>query len=200
MTNPKVEIRELKSDLIPAIIQHAQTNQVLMLGYMNQEALAKTKEEGKVTFFSRSKQRLWTKGETSGNFLSLVSIQLDCDKDAYLIKVIPKGETCHTGTYTCFGEKEPAGFLYELQGIIQDKKDNPLEDSYTAALFKKGTKKIAQKVGEEATEVILEAMDSNKDLLIEESSDLLYHFLVLLADRGLKLEDVEAKLMQRHHQ
>ena len=190
MTNPKAKIRELKSDLIPAIIQHAQTNQVLMLGYMNEKALAKTKKEGKVTFFSRSKQRLWTKGETSGNFLNLVSIQLDCDKDAYLIKVIPKGETCHTGAYTCFGKKEPAGFLHELQGIIQDKKDNPREDSYTAALFTNGTKKIAQKVGEEATEVILEAMDNNKDLLIEESADLLYHLLVLLAVKDLKLENI----------
>lgn len=186
------------SDLIPAIIQHAHTNQVLMLGYMNEEALTKTKAEGKVTFYSRSKERLWTKGETSGNFLNLVSIQEDCDKDTYLIKVLPERETCHTGTYTCFGEKEPSGFLHELQAVIQDRKDNPDKGSYTTSLFSKGTKKIAQKVGEEATEVILEAMDGKKDLLIEESSDLLYHFLVLLADQGLKLEDIEAKLMERH--
>lgn len=185
-------------ELIPAIIQHAQTNQVLMLGYMNDESLEKTKKEGKVTFFSRSKNRLWTKGETSGNFLNVISIQEDCDNDTYLIKVIPEGETCHKGTYTCFGDKEPAGFLHELQGVIQSRKDNPSEKSYTTELFQKGTKKIAQKVGEEATEVILEAMDGKKDLLIEESSDLLYHFLVLLADQGLKLEDVEAKLMKRH--
>lgn len=184
--------------LIPAIIQHAQTNQVLMLGYMNEESLEKTKEEGKVTFFSRSKNRLWTKGETSGNFLNVVSIQEDCDQDTYLIKVLPAGETCHTGSYTCFGGKDPIGFLHELQGIIQSRKENPDQQSYTASLFKKGTKKIAQKVGEEATEVILEAMDGKKELLIEESSDLLYHFLVLLADQGLKLEDVEAKLMERH--
>jgi len=184
--------------LIPAIIQHAQTNQILMLGYMNDESIAKTKEEGRVTFYSRSKQRLWTKGETSGNFLNVVSIELDCDKDTYLIKVLPVGETCHTGSYTCFGEKEPAGFLHELQGIIEDRKKNPDDSSYTASLFAKGTKKIAQKVGEEATEVILEAMDNKKDLLIEESSDLLYHLLVLLADQGLKLEDIEAKLMERH--
>lgn len=188
----------MSTELIPAIIQHAQTNQVLMLGYMNEESLAKTKAEGKVTFFSRSKQRLWTKGETSGNFLNVVSIQEDCDKDTYLIKVLPTGETCHTGSYTCFGEKSAAGFLYELQGVIQSRKDQPDEKSYTSSLFKKGTKKIAQKVGEEATEVILEAMDGQKELLIEESSDLLYHFLVLLADQGLKLEDVEAKLMNRH--
>lgn len=186
------------SELIPAVIQHAQTNQVLMLGYMNEESLEKTKKEGKVTFFSRSKNRLWTKGETSGNFLNVISIQEDCDNDTYLIKVIPGGETCHKGTYTCFGDKEPAGFLHELQGVIQSRKDNPSEKSYTAELFQKGTKKIAQKVGEEATEVILEAMDGKKDLLIEESSDLLYHFLVLLSDQGLKLEDVEAKLMERH--
>lgn len=196
MTNSKIETNN--SELIPAIIQHAQTNQVLMLGYMNEESLDKTKEEGKVTFFSRSKQRLWTKGETSGNFLKVVSIQEDCDNDTYLIKVIPVGETCHKGTYTCFGEKEPAGFLRELQGVIQSRKENPSNKSYTTELFQKGTKKIAQKVGEEATEVILEAMDGKKDLLIEESSDLLYHLLVLLADQGLKLEDVETKLMERH--
>ena len=184
--------------LVPAIIQHAQTNQVLMLGYMNDESLAKTKAEGKVTFYSRSKERLWTKGETSGNFLNVVNIQEDCDNDTYLIKVIPEGDTCHKGTYTCFGDKEPAGFLHELQGVIQTRKANPSEKSYTVELFQKGTKKIAQKVGEEATEVILEAMDGKKDLLIEESSDLLYHFLVLLTDQGLKLEDVETKLMERH--
>ncbi len=191
---PKVSSQEL----IPAIIQHAQTNQVLMLGYMNEDSLAKTKEVGKVTFYSRSKQRLWTKGETSGNFLNVVSIQLDCDEDTYLIKVLPVGKTCHTGSYTCFGEKEPAGFLHELQGIIDDRKNHANEKSYTSSLFEKGTKKIAQKVGEEATEVILEAMDNKKNLLIEESSDLLYHFLVLLSDQGLKLVDVEAKLVERH--
>lgn len=188
----------MSQQLIPAIIQHAETNQVLMLGYMNNEALEKTKAEGKVTFYSRSKQRLWTKGETSGNFLNLVSIQEDCDNDTYLIKVLPVGNTCHKDTYTCFGEKEPSGFLHQLQGIIRDRKENPSDKSYTTTLFKKGTKKIAQKVGEEATEVILEAMDNDKELLIEESSDLLYHLLVLLTDQGLKLEDVETKLMERH--
>ena len=171
-----------------------------MLGYMNEESLKKTKNEGRVTFFSRSKGRLWTKGETSGNYLSVVSITEDCDNDTFLIQVIPAGETCHTGTYSCFGEKEPNGFLHELQGVIQSRKENPSEKSYTTELFKKGTKKIAQKVGEEVTEVILEAMDGKKDLLIEESADLLYHFLVLLADQSLKLEVVEAKLMERHHQ
>ena len=188
----------MSDELIPTIIQHAQTNQVLMLGYMNGEALEKTRSEGKVTFYSRSKQQLWTKGETSGNFLNVISISEDCDRDTYLIKVIPVGETCHKGTYTCFGEKESAGFLHELQGIIQSRKEHPVDKSYTSELFKKGTKKIAQKVGEEATEVILEAMDRKKDLLIQESSDMLYHFLVLLADQGVKLEDVEARLMERH--
>lgn len=136
--------------LIPAIIQHAETNQVLMLGYMNDASLAKTKKEGKVTFYSRSKNRLWTKGETSGNFLNVVSIAEDCDNDTYLIKVNPVGDTCHKETYTCFGEKEPRGFLHELQGVIQERKENPKDTSYTTELFKKGTKKIAQKVGEEA--------------------------------------------------
>ncbi|MEM6642118.1 MAG: bifunctional phosphoribosyl-AMP cyclohydrolase/phosphoribosyl-ATP diphosphatase HisIE [Bacteroidota bacterium] len=188
----------MKLELIPAIIQHAQTNQVLMLGYMNDEALEKTKSEGKVTFYSRSKQRLWTKGETSGNYLHLVSIEEDCDQDTYLVRVLPKGPTCHTGSYTCFGEKSPLGFLHELQEIIENRKSEQKSDSYTASLFQKGTKKIAQKVGEEATEVILEAMDEKKDLLVEESSDLLFHLLVLLSDRGLSLLDVEKKLMERH--
>ncbi|MEM6737797.1 MAG: bifunctional phosphoribosyl-AMP cyclohydrolase/phosphoribosyl-ATP diphosphatase HisIE [Bacteroidota bacterium] len=188
----------MNQHLIPAIIQHAQTNQVLMLGFMNEEALEKTKTEGKVTFFSRSKQCLWTKGETSGNYLNLVSIQEDCDRDTYLIKVVPEGETCHKGTYTCFGDKEPQGFLYELENVIQNRKKHPLEDSYTALLFSKGTKKIAQKVGEEAIEVVLEAMDSKRDLLIEESSDLLYHWLVLLANQNISLKEIEQKLMERH--
>lgn len=188
----------MNQQLTPTIIQHAKTGQVLMLGYMNDEALAKTKKEGRVTFYSRSKNRLWTKGETSGNYLNLVSIREDCDKDTYLIKVIPTGDTCHKGTYTCFGDKEPTGFLHELEGIVQSRKDHPSEGSYTTELFRKGTKKIAQKVGEEATEVILEAMDDNKELLIEESSDLLYHLVVLLKDRDVSLLDIEKKLMQRH--
>ncbi len=186
------------NELVPAIIQHSLTGQVLMLGYVNDESLAKTKKENKVTFYSRSKQRLWTKGETSGNFLNVVSIQEDCDKDTYLIKVIPEGETCHKGTFSCFGEKEPQGFLHELQQIIQERKNKPSQKSYTSELFKKGTKKIAQKVGEEATEVILEAMDKNKELLAEETSDLLYHLLVLLTDQGLELKEIESKLLERH--
>jgi len=185
-------------DLIPAIIQHAQTHQVLMLGYMNQEAIDKTRKEGKVTFYSRSKQRLWTKGETSGNYLNLVSIEEDCDQDTYLIKVIPEGNTCHKDTYTCFGDKDSKGFLHQLESVIASRKENPDEKSYTSSLFNEGTKKIAQKVGEEATELILEAMDEEKELLIEESADFLYHWLVLLADQGISLEDVEDKLHQRH--
>lgn len=188
----------MSQQLIPAVIQHNLTNQVLMLGYMNDEALAITKKEGKVTFFSRSKQRLWTKGETSGNFLNVVSIEEDCDQDTYLIKVIPEGDTCHKGTYSCFGGKSSAGFLAELDAIIQCRKESPSEKSYTSSLFESGTKKIAQKVGEEATEVILEAMSGQKELLIEETSDLLYHLLVLLNDQGLSIQDVEKKLMERH--
>lgn len=186
------------SELIPAIIQHNETGQVLMLGYMNDEALAKTREEGKVTFFSRSKQRLWTKGETSGNFLHVVSITEDCDQDTLLIKAIPTGVICHTGSYSCFGQKEPSGFVNELEAIIVDRKNNPSSTSYTSELFEKGTQKIAQKVGEEATEVILEAVANNRDLLIEESADLLYHLLVLLKDRNVNFSEIEQKLMARH--
>ncbi len=198
MMHKKLKIKSQKSELIPAIIQHDLTGQVLMLGYMNPESLAKTKKEGKVTFYSRSKNRLWTKGEISGNFLTVVSIQEDCDHDTFLIKVIPEGNACHKGTYTCFGHREPQGFLHELQGIILEKKQHPSDESYTASLFQKGTKKMTQKVGEEAIEMILEAMDGKKDLLIEESSDLLYHWLVLLVDQGITLVDIEEKLLQRH--
>ena len=188
----------MTNELIPAIIQHAETGQVLMLGYMNEESIEKTKAEKKVTFYSRSKQRLWTKGETSGNFLYVKSIELDCDEDTYLIRVIPEGATCHKGTFSCFGTKDPNGFLYELQSIISDRMAAPSKESYTSTLFLSGTKAIAQKVGEEATETILEAMSGNKPLLIEESADLLYHLLVLLVDQGLDLKDIEAKLMDRH--
>ncbi len=184
--------------LLPAIIQNASTGKVLMLGYMNEEAFAKTQAEEKVTFFSRSKQRLWTKGETSENFLHVVSMSLDCDQDAILIQANPDGPTCHRGTETCFKDDSAKGFLYELERIIADRKHNPKEGSYTTDLFNKGTKKIAQKVGEEATEVILEAMEGNWDLLIEETSDLLYHLITLLQDQGVSLEDVEKKLRERH--
>lgn len=192
------EFKKSPDGLLPAIIQNASTGKVLMLGYMNEEAFTKTQAEGKVTFYSRSKQRLWTKGETSNNFLNVVSISLDCDQDAILIQANPDGPTCHEGTETCFKDESAKGFFYELERVIADRKTNPKEGSYTNELFNKGTKKIAQKVGEEATEVILEAMDGKKDLLIEETSDLLYHLITLLQDQGVSLEDVENKLRERH--
>lgn len=184
--------------LVPVIIQHYYSNQVLMLGYMNDAALKQTLAEKKVTFYSRSKQRLWTKGETSGNFLNFKEILVDCDEDTLLIKAVPSGAVCHKGSFTCFEEKQAKGFIYELQNLIAERKKEMPEDAYTTHLFKKGVKKIAQKVGEEATEVILEAMDNNNKLLVEESADLLYHWLVLLQAQGLSMEDVEAILKERH--
>lgn len=180
------------------MIQHARTLQVLMLGYMNEEALEKTRAEGKVTFFSRSKQRLWTKGETSGNFLMVEEIQVDCDNDTLLIKAMPLGPTCHTGSTSCFGEETSKGFLYELEKVIEQRiSDNP-EGSYTAKLFSRGVNKVAQKVGEEAVELVIEAKDDNIDLFKNEAADLLYHFLILLKTKKLKLEDIEAILAERH--
>ncbi len=186
--------------LVPVIIQHYQTNTVLMLGYMNEEALQKTKEIGKATFFSRSKNRLWTKGETSGNHLIVKDILIDCDQDTILIKADPIGPTCHTGNDTCFNEvvKENNDFLYQLEEIILDRKNNPSEKSYTNSLFQKGINKIAQKVGEEATEVVIEAMDDNNELLKEETSDLLYHLLVLLAEKNISLNEISEVLRNRH--
>jgi phosphoribosyl-AMP cyclohydrolase / phosphoribosyl-ATP pyrophosphohydrolase len=187
--------------LIPAIIQDAKTDKVLMLGYMNQEALEKTEKEGIVTFFSRSKQRLWTKGETSNNFLHVVEIMKDCDEDTLLIKVNPDGPTCHTGADTCWNEvNEPgqAGWLNHLKAVIRDRKNNPSEKSYTASLFEKGTNKIAQKVGEEAVELVIEAMDSNDDLFKGEAADLLFHYLVLLEQRGMDFDEIIDVLRERH--
>ncbi len=186
--------------LVPAIIQHYITNTVLMLGYMNEEALLKTKELGKATFYSRSKERLWTKGETSGNFLLVKDILIDCDNDTILVKADPIGPTCHTGNDTCFNETVniEKDFLYELEKIIYDRKNNPTEESYTVSLFKKGINKIAQKVGEEATEVVIEAMDNNIELLKEETSDLLYHLLVLLAEKNISLNEINDVLQKRH--
>jgi phosphoribosyl-AMP cyclohydrolase / phosphoribosyl-ATP pyrophosphohydrolase len=196
----------IQSGLIPAIIQDAKTNKVLMLGYMNQEALEKTEKEGIVTFFSRSKQRLWTKGETSNNFLHVVDIKADCDEDTLLIKVNPDGPTCHTGADTCWNEaNEPrldssgqAGWLNHLKAVIRDRKNNPSEKSYTASLFEKGTNKIAQKVGEEAVELVIEAMDSNDDLFKGEAADLLFHYLVLLEQRGIDFDEIIDVLKSRH--
>ncbi|NNL15567.1 MAG: bifunctional phosphoribosyl-AMP cyclohydrolase/phosphoribosyl-ATP diphosphatase HisIE [Flavobacteriaceae bacterium] len=183
--------------LVPVIIQNNNTSQVLMLGYMNKEAFNKTKKENKVTFFSRSKNRLWTKGEESGNFLSVKDIQIDCDNDTILIKAEPKGPTCHTGSTSCFKEETAKGFLYELQQTINDRIDLNDENSYTNKLFKRGINKVAQKVGEEAVELVIEAKDNDIDLFKNEAADLLYHYLIILKAKGLKLEDIEAVLKDR---
>lgn len=187
--------------LVPAIIQDTKTNRVLMLGYMNNEAYNQTVNTHKVTFFSRSKKRLWTKGEESGNYLHVVEIKLDCDNDALLIKVNPAGPTCHKGTDTCWNEKnsQSYGFLSELEQIIVDRKSNKnTKESYVASLFEKGINKIAQKVGEEAVETVIEAKDNNDDLFLNESADLLFHYLILLQAKGFRLRDVENVLQSRH--
>jgi len=194
----KLSIDFSKSDgLVPVIIQHAQTLQVLMLGYMNEEAYQKTVEEGRVTFYSRSKQRLWTKGESSGNFLTMKDIAVDCDQDTLLIKAIPAGPTCHNGTTSCFAEETAKGFLYELEATIHARIDEDTEGSYTNELFKRGMNKIAQKVGEEAVELVIEAKDDNDDLFKGEAADLLYHFLILLKAKEMTLEEIETTLMTR---
>ena len=188
--------------LVPAIIQDAKTRKVLMLGFMNEEAYDKTIETKKVTFWSRSRQCLWTKGETSGNFLNMVSMQIDCDNDTLLIQVNPMGPTCHKGTDTCWGEENdynPVLFLTELQDFINKRKKEMPEGSYTTALFNKGTKRIAQKVGEEALETVIEAVSGTNEKLVYEASDILYHLIVLLADKGLRIEDVAAELLKRHN-
>ncbi len=185
--------------LIPAIIQDANTKNVLMLGYMNQESFDKTIKTNKVTFYSRSKQRLWTKGEESRNFLRLVSIKNDCDDDTLLITVLPDGPTCHKGTDTCWSEENNGeyGFLSDLEDIIENRIENPNESSYIASLFKRGINKIAQKVGEEAVEVIIEAKDNNDHLFLDESADLLFHYLILLQAKGHKLSDIAEVLRSR---
>lgn len=183
--------------LIPTIIQDNQTQQVLMLGYMNKEAFQKTQAENIVTFFSRSKNRLWTKGETSGNFLKVVSIKEDCDQDALLIKVIPNGPTCHNGTTSCFANEPQISFLNELEKVIEERILNPSSESYVASLFQKGINKIAQKVGEEAVELVIEAKDDNADLFLDEAADLLFHYLILLKAKGFGLENVETVLKDR---
>ncbi len=185
--------------LIPAIIQDAVTNKVLMLGYMNAEALQKTVDEKIVTFFSRSKNRSWTKGETSNNFLHVVDIKVDCDKDTILIKARPDGPTCHTGADTCFNEVNQENFLWQLEKIIQNRKSNPKEGSYTTSLFQKGINKVAQKVGEEAVELVIEAKDDNEELFLGEAADLLYHYLILLAAKNYNLQNVIEVLEKRHH-
>jgi len=189
------------NNLIPAIIQHAATGAVLMQGFMNQEALKATLTSGKATFYSRSKQALWLKGETSDNFLNVRQVLTDCDKDSLLIACIPMGPTCHLGTESCFPEQKltQQNFLSQLEQVIEYKKQENVEESYTAYLFSKGTTKIAQKVGEEGVEVALAAVAETKDDLLGECADLFYHTLVLLADKGIKLEEVMSVLQQRHN-
>lgn len=186
------------NDLVPVIIQNDKTLQVLMLGYMNEEALNKTKAENRVTFFSRSKNRLWTKGEQSGNYLEVVDIQIDCDSDTILIKANPAGPTCHTGSTSCFKEETAKGFVYDLQTVIDKRIEENDENSYTNKLFKKGINKVAQKVGEEAVELVIEAKDDNDNLFLNEAADLIYHFLILLKIKNFTFEDVEAILKERH--
>ena len=183
--------------LVPVIIQEDLTNQVLMLGYMNEEAFEKTKQEGRVTFYSRTKNRLWTKGESSGNFLNVVNIKIDCDKDTILIKVNPTGPTCHTGSKTCFNEETSKGFLYELESTISQRIDEDDATSYTNELFKRGINKVAQKVGEEAVELVIEAKDDNDELFKNEAADLMYHYLILLKAKNFKLADIEQVLLDR---
>ena len=195
-----VDFNKNPDGLVPAIIQDVTTNKILMLGYMNDEALQKTIETKLVTFFSRTKQRLWTKGEESGNVLSLVDIKLDCDSDSLLIKVNPKGPTCHKGSDTCWNEDnlQNFGFLSELESVIESRKNTASEDtSYVASLFAKGINKIAQKVGEEAVEVVIEAKDNDDKLFLDESADLLFHYMILLQAKGYKLNDVVDVLKER---
>lgn len=191
-----------KNELIPAIVQDAETHKVLMLGYMNEESFRKTMVTKKVTFFSRSKKRLWTKGETSGHFLTLVDMKADCDQDTLLVYAKPAGPTCHKGSDTCWGEtNKPAfGFLTLLEKVIEDRIENPSEHSYISGLVKTGINKIAQKVGEEAIEVVIESKDDNTELFLNESADLLFHLLILLRAKGVTFSDVVDCLQERHNQ
>ncbi|NND79203.1 MAG: bifunctional phosphoribosyl-AMP cyclohydrolase/phosphoribosyl-ATP diphosphatase HisIE [Maribacter sp.] len=197
----KIDFTKNKDGLVPAIIQDATTKNVLMLGYMNEEAYSITINTQKVTFYSRTKQRLWTKGEESGNFLNLVNIKNDCDNDTLLVQVDPSGPTCHKGSDTCWNEenKQQFGFLSTLEEIIRDRKENQDNSkSYVASLFRSGINKVAQKVGEEAVEVVIEAKDENEDLFLNESADLLFHYLILLQAKDYKLNDIVKVLEQRH--
>ena len=204
-----IDFNKNSDGLVPAIIQDSNTKKVLMLGYMNEEAFLKTNETKKVTFFSRTKNRLWTKGEESGNFLNLVNIKLDCDNDTLLIQVKPEGPVCHKGTDTCWAEEnsEDYGFLSKLEGIIASRKKlsetepelrNENDSSYVVSLFDKGINKIAQKVGEEAVETVIEAKDDNDDLFLNESADLLFHYMILLKAKGFGLKDIVGVLEERH--
>lgn len=195
----KIDYAKYSDGLVPAIVQDFDTDKVLMLGFMNESALLKTEETGRVTFFSRSKQRLWTKGEESGNFLELKCISVDCDNDTLLIKAHPKGPVCHTGADTCWMEKNHnSNFLNYLEDIIELRKKASIDESYVAKLFSKGINKIAQKVGEEAVELVIEAKDNNESLFLNEAADLMFHYLMLLNAKGCKLEQVVHILKQRH--
>lgn len=194
-----IDFSKYADGLVPAIIQDDNTGKVLMLGFMNEAAVAKTQELQKVTFFSRSKNRLWTKGEESGNYLLLKNITADCDNDTLLVKVISQGPTCHTGADTCWNEvNQSDNFLLQLEQIIADRKNNPSERSYTSSLFEKGINKIAQKVGEEAVELVIESKDDNKELFLGEAADLLFHYMILLQAKGFSLNDIIGVLQERH--
>ncbi len=197
----KINFEKYPDGLVPAIVQDANTKSVLMLGYMNAEAVEQTKKLEKVTFYSRSKQRLWTKGEESGNYLRLVLMKVDCDNDALLVQALPEGPTCHLGTDTCWGDKNSGtfGFISELEAVIAQRREaSEAEKSYVASLFKKGINTIAQKVGEEAIEVVIEAKDESDELFLNESADLLFHYLILLQAKGFQLQDVVKVLKARH--
>ena len=189
---------EKGNGLVPVIIQDDRTQQVLMLGYLNQEALDLTQKDGRVHFFSRTKNRIWLKGETSENYLYVKSIKEDCDSDALLIQAKPAGNVCHTGSFSCFAEKNSKGFLYELEETISERIDQKVEKSYTYDLYQRGINKMAQKVGEEAVELVIEAKDDNAELFKNEAADLLYHFLILLKAKGFSLTEIEEILLQRN--
>ena len=194
------ELKKGADGLVPAIVQDQNTLQVLMLGYMDAEALAKTQETGLVTFWSRSQGKIWTKGETSGNYLHLVSLAVDCDKDTLLVRAIPDGPTCHTGSKTCWGDAVPEsqGFIRELEAVVKGRHEQMPEKSYTTSLFKAGTPRMAQKVGEEAVETVIEAVKADDERMIYEASDLIYHLLVLLVSKGYGIADLEKELVKRH--
>ena len=194
------ELKKGADGLVPAIVQDQNTLQVLMLGYMDAEALAKTQETGLVTFWSRSQGKIWTKGETSGNYLHLVSLAVDCDKDTLLVRAIPDGPTCHTGSKTCWGDAVPEsqGFIRELEAVVKGRHEQMPEKSYTTSLFKAGTPRMAQKVGEEAVETVIEAVKGDDERMIYEASDLIYHLLVLLVSKGYGISDLEKELVKRY--
>jgi len=210
MHNMNVDYSKYTDGLVPAVIQHWQDGRVLMVGFMNEEALEQTRQSGHVTYYSRSKQRLWTKGETSGHFLEYKEVLVDCDNDTLLVKANPIGPTCHTGADTCFGEERPqdlksgsqnenpAAFLFHLEQIIAGRKAKPSDASYTSGLFARGINKVAQKVGEEAVELVIEAKDDNRDLFLGEAADLMFHYLVLLQAKNYSLKEVVAVLKERH--